>query len=129
MVKQYPCVVLDNEAGLENLSRRIVNKVNLLVMVTDQSSRGFETVRRLHALAHEMEIVYDRLAILVNRLRRPELPAGAEELRIATGADAVVGLPEDGDLLVLSEQGGNLQSLPQKHLLLTGLDPILNLLT
>ncbi len=52
MVAQYPYVVLDNEAGLENLSRRIVNKVNLLVMVTDRRAAAVsETVRRLHALA------------------------------------------------------------------------------
>ncbi len=37
---QYPYVVLDNEAGLENLSRRIVQKVNLLVLVSDQSNSG-----------------------------------------------------------------------------------------
>jgi CO dehydrogenase maturation factor len=125
MVAQYPYVVLDNEAGLENLSRRIVNKVNLLVMVTDPSSRGFETVRRLHALAREMEIGYDRLAILVNRLRGPELPEGAEELRIATGADVVVGLPEDGEILAVSERSGNLRQLPADHPLPAGLDRVL----
>ncbi len=86
MVNQYPCVVLDNEAGLENLSRRIVNKVNLLIMVTDPTVRGFETVKRLHALAGEMEIAYDRLAIVVNRLRRQELPAGAEDLKTRHGS-------------------------------------------
>ena len=125
MIDKYPYVVLDNEAGLENLSRRIVNKVNLLVMVTDPTSRGFETVRRLHALACEMEIAYDRLAIVVNRLRREGLPAGTENLKIATRADMIVGLPEDEEIIAISEQGGNLRNLSLNNPLLIGVDRIL----
>jgi len=128
MVKQYPYVVLDNEAGLENLSRRIVNKVSLLVMVTDATGRGFETVRRLHALAGDMDIAYDSLAIVVNRLRQRELSASAEELRIATGANMVVGLPEDEDILAISEQNGNLKYLPPGNQLFTGLDRVLEII-
>jgi CO dehydrogenase maturation factor len=127
MIHQYPCVVLDNEAGLENLSRRIVNKVNLLVMVTDPTGRGFETVRRLHALAGEMEIAYDNLAIVVNRLRRRELPAAANELKAATGADIIVGLPEDEDVLNISEQNGNLKHLSPDNRLFAGIDRLLEI--
>jgi CO dehydrogenase maturation factor len=128
MVKQYPYVILDNEAGLENLSRRIVNKVSLLIMVTDATGRGFETVRRLHALAGDMDIAYDSLAIVVNRLRQRELPASAEEIRIATGANMVVGLPEDEDILAISEQNGNLKYLPPGNQLFTGLDRVLDII-
>jgi CO dehydrogenase maturation factor len=125
MVSRYPYVVLDNEAGLENLSRRIVNKVSLLVMVTDPTGRGFETVRRLHKLSGEMEIAYDKLAIVVNRLRRQELPAGAEKLRAATGADIIVGIPEDEDILAISETTGNLRHLSPDNPVLTGMDSVL----
>ena len=127
MVSKYPYVVLDNEAGLENLSRRIVNKVSLLVMVTDPAIRGLETVRRLHALAGEMEIAYDNLAIVVNRLRRHGLPAGAEELRIATGADIIVGIPEDDDIYSISEKNGNLRHLSPDNPVLTGIDRIIEI--
>ena len=127
MVSRYPYVVLDNEAGLENLSRRIVNKVSLLVMVTDPTIRGFETVRRLHALAGEMEIAYGCLAIVVNRLRRDGLPAGAEELRITTGADIIVGLPEDEDILAISETNGNLRHLSPDNPVFMGLDRIIEI--
>jgi len=125
MVNQYPFVVLDNEAGLENLSRRIINKVNLLIMVTDPTARGFETVKRLHTLSGEMEIAYDRLAIVVNRLRRKEPPAGAEELKIATDADIIVGLPEDEEIVTISENSGNLMNISAGNQLFNGLDKIL----
>lgn len=127
MVSQYPYVILDNEAGLENLSRRIVNKVRLLIMVTDPSACGFETVKRLHALAGEMEIAYDRLAIVVNRLRREGLHAAAEDLKIATGADIIIGIPEDEDILTISEQSGNLKNLSQKNPVLVELDGIIDI--
>jgi CO dehydrogenase maturation factor len=127
MVSKYPYVVLDNEAGLENLSRRIVNKVSLLVMVTDPTIRGFETVRRLHKLSSEMEIAYDNLAIVVNRLRRNELPAGAEALRGATGADIIVGIPEDENIFTISETNGNLKHLSPDNPVLTGMDRIIEI--
>lgn len=125
MVSQYPAVVLDNEAGLENLSRRIVNKVDLLVMVTDPTVRGLETVRRLHALAGEMEIAYDRLAIVVNRLRRPGLPAGAEALGAALGAHDVIGLPDDEAICDVAEKDGNLRGIQSGSPLFEGIDRIL----
>jgi CO dehydrogenase maturation factor len=127
MVSKYPYVVLDNEAGLENLSRRIVNKVSLLVMVTDPTGRGFETVRRLHALADEMGIAYDNLAIVVNRLRRQELPEGAEVLKAATGADIIVGIPEDENIFTISETNGNLRHLSPDNPVLTGMDRIIEI--
>jgi CO dehydrogenase maturation factor len=128
MVNQYPYAILDNEAGLENLSRRIINKVNLLIMVTDSTARGFETVKRLHALSGEMEIAYGRLAIVVNRLRRKELPAGTEELKIATGAHIIIGLPEDEEILTLSEYNGNLKNISAGNQVFNGLDKILEII-
>lgn len=128
MASKYPYVVLDNEAGLENLSRRIVSKVSLLMMVTDPTIRGFETVRRLHALAGEMEIAYDRLAIVVNRLRRKELPTGADELGRASGADIIIGIPEDEDIFSISETNGNLRHLSPDNPVMTGMDKILEMI-
>ena len=125
MVNQYPFVVLDNEAGLENLSRRIINKVSLLIMVTDATARGFETVKRLHTLSGEMEIAYDRLAIVVNRLRRQELPSGVQELKIATDADIIVGLPEDEEIITISENSGNLMNISAGNQVFSRLDKIL----
>ncbi|UCH94745.1 MAG: AAA family ATPase [Candidatus Aminicenantes bacterium] len=103
--KHYPYIVLDNEAGLENLSRRIVQKVDLLVMVTDPSQRGLETVSRLHSLALEMETKYHQLAIIVNRLRNEELPSQVKDLKERIKADFVVGLPNNDQLAALSEKG------------------------
>jgi CO dehydrogenase maturation factor len=108
---RYPMIVLDNEAGLENLSRRIVQKVNLLVLVSDPSRRGLDTVRRLHALASEMEMPYDHLAVVINRLRNDECAPVISALKTDVGADFAVNLPENMELCEISENGKSLWSI------------------
>ena len=112
---EYPYVVLDNEAGLENLSRRIVQKVDLMIMITDPSSRGFKTVGRLHEMTNEMEIKYDKLAIIVNRTRNGDLPDLAEQLKEKVGADFVIGLGDDDELALFAEQGKSLLELSEDN--------------
>ena len=105
LADHYPAVVLDNEAGLENLSRRIVRGVDALVLVTDGSRAGRETVLRLHALAGEMEIAYRRLALVVNRVRGEAPAFDPGELQRATGAETVVVLPDDPEIARRAEEG------------------------
>lgn len=112
----YPYIVLDNEAGLENLSRRIVQKVDVLVMVADPSTQGLKTIQRLYNLANEMRVKYDKLVIIINRIRAnsamPEFSAG---LQTMTNADIVMGLPQDENLAENSESGISLHSLPDDN--------------
>ena len=121
---QYPYVVLDNEAGLENLSRRIVQKVNLLVMVADPSNRGLETLARLYELTQEMKIGYDKLLLVINRLRRDELPAKAVELQALTKADYVLGLPDNLELATLAEEGRSVWELKDDNEIVIKIDEI-----
>jgi CO dehydrogenase maturation factor len=122
----YPYVVLDNEAGLENLSRRIVQNLDVLIMVADPSKKGLETVQRLHDLAREMDIRYKHLVIIVNRLRDDQkLPESAFELKRVTGAGLIMGLPDDSLLAENSEKGESLWSLNNNHPVAIQLDELL----
>lgn len=124
---QYPMVVLDNEAGLENLSRRIVQQVELLILVSDPSKRGFTTVRRLHALAREMGIRFGRLAIIINRVRSAECSPAVAGLKTDTGADYVVCLPENDELAEMGESGKNLWPISPDNAVMQQLDAFLDL--
>ena len=116
---QYPYIVLDNEAGLENLSRRIVQKVDLLVMITDPSNTGMDTVVRLHALAREMDIRYDRLVIAVNR-HKGALPPRIADIIDLTGASEVLALADDPEITAFAETGKSLLDLsPDNSAVLT----------
>ena len=121
---EYPYVVLDNEAGLENLSRRIVQKVDMMILVSDASNAGMMTLSRLYELAGEMQIKYDRLLLVVNRLRGGRLPARMEEIRAFTGADAVVGLPDDAQIADFAENNQSLLALPGENPVAAKIDSV-----
>lgn len=124
----YPATVLDNEAGLENLSRRIIQTVDLLVLVADPSQRGLETILRLHSLSLEMGIEYGQLAIVINRLRNSKLPEKAIELKAQTKASTVIAIQENDQLADFSERGESLLLLPEDNPVLSKVDQILGLL-
>jgi len=112
---QYPYVVLDNEAGLENLSRRIVQKVNVMALVSDVSNAGLDTLIRLYELAVEMGIEYDKLALVVNRVRNDRLPVKLEEVKSYTKADFIVALPDDDEIAGFAEISRSFLELPDDN--------------
>jgi len=67
--KQYDYVVIDNEAGMEHLSRRTTRDVDVLLLVTDPTQRGLITAKRMQDMVPELEIGVDRVYLVLNRLR------------------------------------------------------------
>jgi CO dehydrogenase maturation factor len=64
---QYGFVIIDNEAGMEHLSRRTTNNVDLLCIVSEQTPLGELTARRIFALAEQLPISVNRIGIIWNR--------------------------------------------------------------
>jgi CO dehydrogenase maturation factor len=132
IAKNYPFVVIDNEAGLENLSRRIVCKADLMLLVADPSQRGLETVRRLYDLAKEMKNDYGKLGILINRIRgRPDSEFsrkrenGIDTLREHTRADFVIMLPDDPEIALLAEAGKPVSDVAEANPVVAQVDALL----
>lgn len=74
MADSYRWVVLDNEAGMEHLSRRTTHNMNLMFAVTDSSVRGIRSAGRIKDLIAELKLNIGKLALIVNRV-----PEGLEE--------------------------------------------------
>ncbi|HVP09797.1 MAG TPA: AAA family ATPase [Phycisphaerae bacterium] len=115
----YAAVVIDNEAGLENLSRRIVQRVDALLFVADASTRGLTTARRLYDLAEEMRIDAGTMGVVVNRVRGQAAATGADDpLDLAnqlfenTRAPVVGSLPEDEEVIARDGAGEPIWTLP-----------------
>ncbi|MBI4557157.1 MAG: AAA family ATPase [Candidatus Hydrogenedentes bacterium] len=115
IAKHYPAVVIDNEAGLENLSRRTVQNVDWLVFVTDPSARGLTTARRLFDLAQEMEISASAMGIVVNRMRSLEALERAQTLFRDTPVHVLGGLPEDDEFAGHDATGKTIFTLPENN--------------
>ncbi|MGR3310139.1 MAG: ATP-binding protein [Candidatus Brocadiales bacterium] len=64
----YPYVVIDNEAGMEHLSRRTTNNVDLLLLVCEPTLIGIVSAQRILKLASELPIIVKAKAIVLNKV-------------------------------------------------------------
>ncbi|MBI5063410.1 MAG: AAA family ATPase [Desulfatitalea sp.] len=69
LVDNYNYVVMDNEAGMEHISRLTTNNVDVLLIVTDTSRRGLQAGLRIHKLAHELKIGVRKSYLIINRAK------------------------------------------------------------
>ena len=70
----YDYVVIDNEAGLEHLSRRTTQDVDLLLLVSDPSLRGIIAAGRVAELVDELKTSVGAVYLIVNRVNGDTLP-------------------------------------------------------
>jgi CO dehydrogenase maturation factor len=77
---QYRYVIIDNEAGMEHLSRRTTNKVDLLCIAAEPTSTGVATTERIFSLAKELPISVKEIGVIWNRADAPEALKGIDVL-------------------------------------------------
>jgi len=65
---QYQFVIIDNEAGMEHLSRRTTNNVDLLCIVAEPTSIGVLTAQRISELAEQLPILVKETAVVWNKV-------------------------------------------------------------
>jgi CO dehydrogenase maturation factor len=121
--KQYDYVVIDNEAGMEHLSRRTTRDVDVLLLVTDPTQRGLVAAQRMRGMVPELDIGVGRVYLVVNRLRAlspagasaplgGELPAPLAQAVEESGLDLVGTVPEDPAMAEFEFTGRPLVGLP-----------------
>ena len=66
--KNYPFVVIDNEAGLEHLSRRTAQHIDFLIVVSDYSLNGLRAAGRIRELSEELDVEIGQQFLLINRV-------------------------------------------------------------
>lgn len=125
LTDSYPSVVIDNEAGLENLSRRLVQRADWVVFVSDPSARGLTTARRLYDLAVEMKVAAGGLGLVVNRVRDEVCLERARRIFDNTSVVVLGGLPEDAELAVRDAEGAAIWTLPVGNPLLKAAEGVL----
>jgi CO dehydrogenase maturation factor len=76
--KNYRYVVIDNEAGMEHLSRRTTRDVQHLLIVTDPSLRGIVAAERIASFRNELDIHIENAYLILNRLEG-EIPSPLKE--------------------------------------------------
>jgi CO dehydrogenase maturation factor len=102
--KNYRYVVIDNEAGMEHLSRRTTRDVHHLLIVTDPTQRGIVAADRIADLRGELDIHVDNAYLILNRIR-DGVPAPLQE-RIDQLDVPLLGVVPANDELTMFEFSG-----------------------
>jgi CO dehydrogenase maturation factor len=109
--KNYPYVVVDNEAGLEHISRLNPQDVDLMLVVTDPTKRGILTAERVRDLTRELKIPIKNLKVIVNRSSGDLNPILAEEIQ-RRGLDLGGVIPADDNVVRYDLEGRPMVQLP-----------------
>jgi CO dehydrogenase maturation factor len=74
----YQVLIIDNEAGMEHISRRTTRDVDVLIIVTDPTLRGVKAAESILEMSRDLEINVDRRILILNRVVG-ELPQPLQE--------------------------------------------------
>ncbi len=97
LADNYAYVVMDNEAGMEHLSRRTTQNVDVLLIISDHSVKGIRTVARIRDLVAELKLVVNRQSVIINFAPTRLDPLVSEELS-RLGIEPTALIPEDDQL-------------------------------
>lgn len=107
----YPYVVIDNEAGMEHLSRRTTHRVDVLLTVSDPTVRGIQTAKRIDGLVDELGLEVGKRVLIINRVNngnRKEMKSLAER----SGLSVAGVVPMDSMVYEYDLQGKPIFRLP-----------------
>ncbi len=103
----FDYVVIDGEAGIEQVNRRVMEKVTHLVLVSDASKKGLQVVQTIHDVAREL-VMFDKAGLIVNRMPDMSLKDSLD-----TGSlDLLAVIPDDREMALSDMSGQSVFELP-----------------
>jgi CO dehydrogenase maturation factor len=109
--RAYKFIVIDNEAGMEHISRRTDRRLDYLFIISDHTSHGIRSAKRILDLAGELKISRGVTHLIVNRTKEG-LPSLDGDIKLI-GADRVDYIPESEELSRLSAEGRPIKELDE----------------
>jgi len=107
----YRVVVMDNEAGMEHISRLLARRADILLIASDPSQRGIQAARRIRDLARELKLEFKKERLIINRVNG-ELPPAIKDAADAAGLNLAGCVPEDDLISHYDTQGRPTAQLP-----------------
>lgn len=104
LINNYSYVVIDNEAGMEHISRLTTNNVDLLLIVADTSRRGLQAGLRIEKLARDLNIGVGASYLIINRAQA-ELPPQVIDMVTREGLELAGTVPADDAVYDYDLQG------------------------
>lgn len=108
LAEKFDYVVIDGEAGIEQVNRRVMEKVTHLLLVSDSSKKGTNVIQTINDVATKM-VMYDKAGAIINRIKDESVKA-----RIDTGNVEILSfIGEDTNLNDFDIDGKNIFDLPK----------------
>ncbi len=109
---QYKYLIVDNESGMEHISRGILPKVDVMLLVSDCSRRGVQAVGRIAELVREMDLNPKIMKLIINRAPDGRVSDGTMEEIQRQGLDLLGVVPQDNLVYEFDCDGKPTVSLP-----------------
>ncbi|GAQ25192.1 AAA family ATPase [Tepidanaerobacter syntrophicus] len=109
----YKVMVIDNEAGLEHLSRRTTKSVDIMFAVSECSKRGIEAASRVKELIEELQLDVKELYLIVNRVPKEGLSDDIKQTIENYGLKLAGTIPQDKLVFEYDNKGTPLVRLPK----------------
>lgn len=109
----YPYIVVDNEAGMEHISRGILPKMEIAVLVSDCSRRGVQAAGRIAKLMTELNLHPEKQGLVINRAPQGKLDPGTLEEIEKQGLTLLGVVPQDEKVYQFDCEGTPIVHLPQ----------------
>jgi CO dehydrogenase maturation factor len=107
LIKDYDYIVIDNEAGLEHLSRRTTRTADVLIVITEATPVGLKAAKRIGDLAKELDIKTKKELLIIN-FNNKEIEK--EKIR-NLNLEYLGSVPRDSEIEKISSNGAALMKL------------------
>ena len=109
----YRFTVLDNEAGLEHLSRRVTHGIDVLLVISDANPIALRAAGRIARMADALELNIKDRCLILNSVRNGLSPRAKEEAK-RTELETVGTIPFDPEVEKMNLSGCSVHELPEK---------------
>jgi len=119
LAESFDYIVIDGEAGIEQINRRVMEKVTHLICVSDQSKKGLAIVGSIREVAEKM-VLFDRIGLIVNRAPQPERLSGDKGGGCIEGVPLIAVIGQDDSILENDMEGRSIFELKEDAAILQG---------
>ncbi|MCQ2982657.1 MAG: AAA family ATPase [Treponemataceae bacterium] len=113
--ENFDYVVIDGEAGIEQINRRVMEKVTHLLLITDSSKKGCQVIQTIKKVADEL-VMYKEVGVIANRIPS----ADVVQFMDVGGLPVLAAIPSDNNLAEFDLKGENVFYLPADAAIVQG---------
>ena len=117
---EFDYVVIDGEAGIEQINRRVMEKVTHLILITDPSKKGCQVINTIKGVADDL-VMYEKIGAVINRIPDESVLPYID----TNGIPVLSAIMNDRNHAVFDMQGKNVFNLPDDTNIVSGVQKAL----